>query len=95
MPHSFDAYGTSLVNDILLASSQGEVEDLIAAAIIALEQKETLQQNRLAIAGRLKDELDLFNPFNKDAQQWNNIKLAKILLNRYMKDERMAVTGEE
>lgn len=94
MPHSFDAYSTSLMNDILWASSQEEINSLIAATIMVIEQKETDQQKRIAIIERLKDELNLFNPFNKDAQQWSNIKLAKILFNRYLKEQSAVITEE-
>jgi hypothetical protein len=95
MPHTFDAYSTNLVNDILWASSQEEVNDLIAATMIVIEQKETDLLKRVALVERLKDELSLFNPFNKDAQQWSNITLARILLNRYLQQQRVVVTDED
>lgn len=95
MPHTFDAYSTNLVNDILWASSQEEVNDLIAATILVIEQKETDLLKRVALVERLKDELSLFNPFNKDAQQWSNITLARILLNRYLQQQRVVVTDED
>ncbi|TWI83801.1 hypothetical protein IQ13_1919 [Lacibacter cauensis] len=94
MPHTFDAHITSLVNDILWASSQQEISDLMAATIIIIEQKEADQQKRNTIVERLKEELSLFNPFNKDAQQWSNIKLAKILLNRYLQEQSVVITEE-
>ncbi len=95
MPHTFDAYSTNLVNDILWASSQEEVSSLMAATIAVIEQKETEQVKRTTLVERLKEELSLFNPFNKDAQQWSNIKLAKILLNRYLQQQRIAVADED
>ena len=95
MPHTFDAYSTNLVNDILWASSQEEVNDLIAATMIVIEQKETDLLKRVALVERLKDELSLFNPFNKDAQQWSNITLARILVNRYLQQQRVVVTDED
>lgn len=95
MPHTFDAYSTNLVNDILWASLQEEVNDLIAATMIVIEQKETDLLKRVALVERLKDELSLFNPFNKDAQQWSNITLARILLNRYLQQQRVVVTDED
>ncbi len=95
MPHTFDAYSTNLVNDILWASSQEEVNSLMAATIAVIEQKETEQVKRTTLVERLKEELSLFNPFNKDAQQWSNIKLAKILLNRYLQQQRIAVADED
>ena len=95
MPHSFDLYITNLVNDILWASSQDEVKDLFTAITVVLEQKEADVQKRIAIIQRLKEELNLFNPFNKDAQQWSNITMAKILLNRYLKEQSITVTDED
>ncbi len=95
MPHSFDAYSTNLVNDILWASSQEEVNDLVAATMVVIEQKENDQLKRNVLVVRLKEELSLFNPFNKDAQQWSNIKLARILLNRYLQQQRVVVTDED
>lgn len=95
MPHTFDAYSTNLVNDILWASSQEEVSSLMAATIAVIEQKETEQVKLTTLVERLKEELSLFNPFNKDAQQWSNIKLAKILLNRYLQQQRIAVADED
>lgn len=94
MPHTFDAHITNLVNDILWASSQDEIKELMAATITVIEQKETDQLKRIAVAERLKEELNLFNPFNKDAQQWSNITLAKILLNRYLNEQSIVVTEE-
>ncbi len=95
MPHSFDLYITNLVNDILWASSQDEVKDLFTAITVVLEQKEADVQKRITIIQRLKEELNLFNPFNKDAQQWSNITMAKILLNRYLKEQSITVTDED
>jgi lipopolysaccharide biosynthesis glycosyltransferase len=71
------------------------VNDLIAATMIVIEQKETDLLKRVALVERLKDELSLFNPFNKDAQQWSNITLARILLNRYLQQQRVVVTDED
>ncbi len=95
MPHTFDAYSTNLVNDILWASSQEEVTALVAETVAVIEQKETEQLKRVVLVERLKEELNLFNPFNKEAQQWSNITLAKILLNRYLQQQRVAVTDED
>jgi hypothetical protein len=95
MPHTFDAYSTNLVNDILWASSQDEVSNLLASTIVVIEKKEMEQPKRNELVERLREELNLFNPFNKEAQQWSNIKLAKILLNRYLQQQRVAVTDEE
>ena len=67
---------------------------MMAATIIIIEQKEADQQKRNTIVERLKEELSLFNPFNKDAQQWSNIKLAKILLNRYLQEQSVVITEE-
>jgi lipopolysaccharide biosynthesis glycosyltransferase len=63
--------------------------------MIVIEQKETDLLKRVALVERLKDELSLFNPFNKDAQQWSNITLARILLNRYLQQQRVVVTDED
>jgi len=82
MPLSLDEYRCKLINKILFASSQEEVKRFCDAAIKGLEQNKVNGH----IVGRFVDEmiseLKLFNPMNKDAQQWSNIQMARIHFNR-------------
>jgi hypothetical protein len=82
MSFSADEYRTKLINKILLAASQEEVRACIDTAMKAFEHSEA---NRSSIPGfieKIIHDLELFNPLKKEAQQWSNIKFARILFNR-------------
>ncbi len=82
MSLSLDEYRTKLINKILNAGSQDEVKRFIDAAIKALEQNKVNGHIITRFIEKLISDIDAFNPMNKDAQQWSNIQMAGILLNR-------------
>ena len=77
-----DEFRAGLVNDILLANSQDEVKKLINAAIKAFEHSNAESYATYQFVDKISDELALFTPMNKGAQQWSNIQFAKILFRR-------------
>jgi len=89
MSLSLDEYRTKLINKILLASSQEEVKRFIETALKALEQNKVNGHIIIRFVEKISSDLGLFNPMKKDAQQWSNIKMAKILFNR-IKDQMSA-----
>ena len=75
-------YRTKQINSILAATSQEEVKSSIDNTIRMLKQS---QSHAMAIPGFVDDiiaQLELFNPMNKNAQQWSNIQVAKIFFYR-------------
>jgi hypothetical protein len=77
-----DEYKRKLVNQILLATSQSEVQHFIDTAIEGLLQKNTNSDVVFRFIERMSNDLALFDPLKNDAQQWSNIKMAMILFNR-------------
>ena len=82
MSLSLDDFRTKLINKILFATSQEEVKSFIDTAIKYLEQQKVNGHIVVRFVDKISSELDWFNPMNKDAQQWSNIKIAKIMFIR-------------
>jgi hypothetical protein len=76
---------TKLLKEILSAGSQEDVKQLIKEGIALLEKKGIDDQITWQLANKLIKELDLFSPIKKNAQEWSNIKIAKIQLFRIKK----------
>lgn len=77
-----DEYRVKLINDLVFAASQDEVKSLINASIRVLEENKVNSHIISRFIERIINELELFNPMKKDAWQWSNIKLARILFKR-------------
>ena len=82
MPTSLDEFRRALVRNILKASSQEEVTALVSAAVTSLEENGVNGHIIRRFADKTMDQLDEFNAMRKDASQWSNIHMAKILFNR-------------
>jgi hypothetical protein len=82
MTQQLDEYRAELINKILFASSQAQVKTFINEAMQAMEQSKVNKHIITRFATRVINDLAAFNPMKKEAQQWDNIKVAKILLNR-------------
>lgn len=91
MSLSMDEYRTKLINKILFAASQEEVKRFIDAAIKALEQNKVNGHIISRFIEKLISDLELFDPMEKEAQQWSNIKFARILFNRIKNDLKATV----
>jgi hypothetical protein len=83
MSLSLNEHKVQLINKILAASSQAEVQNHSDRAIKTLERKRVDECMIDDFVDKLISELDSFNPMNKDAQQWSNISMAKIIFKRY------------
>ena len=82
MPLSLDEYRCKLINKILFAASQEEVKRYCDAAMKGLELHNVNGHIVIRFIDKIISELELFNPMNKNAQQWSNIQLARIQFNR-------------
>jgi hypothetical protein len=77
-----DDLSSALISQILFADSQEEVCHCIDAGVQKL-QKDTITDSDLAsFEEKLLAEIRQFDPMYKDPQQWSNIRMAKIYLNR-------------
>lgn len=75
-------YRAMLVSSILLASSQEQVKSFIDTALRMMERNKV---NKHLIARFIRiviGDLESFNPTTRETQQWENIKVAIIFLNR-------------
>jgi len=77
-----DEYRCTLINNILFADSQEEVKQVCDSAMKALERHKVNGHIIARFTDKMINGLEQFNPMKKDARQWSNIKLAKILFNR-------------
>jgi cell division septum initiation protein DivIVA len=82
MSLTLNEYTVKLVNKILIARSQEEVKQFVDDAVKALEQNKIEGQMKVRFIEIIAAELEQFNPMNKDAQQWSNIRYTKIIFNR-------------
>ena len=82
MAISLDDYKEELISKIHSATSQDEVKRIMDSAMKALQSNKVNGHIIIRFADKLMSVLDSFSPINKDAQQWSNIQMARILLNR-------------
>lgn len=75
---SLTDYRSKLITKIMFSYSQEEVVRYIDAAIKSFDQKKINGHIISRFVDKILVELDLFSPMNKDAQQWSNIKMARI-----------------
>ena len=92
MAVTLNEYTAKLVNKILFASSQAEVELYIDTAIKAFEQDNVNGHITARFLVKITGELDMFSPMNKNAQQWSNITTARVLFFRYKHKFNTAVS---
>lgn len=71
-----------LINKILFATSQKEVMVFCNASLKGLEQHAVNPYIVVRFVDKVISELESFNPIDKDAQQWSNIRMAKIQFKR-------------
>lgn len=69
---------SQLINDIVFARSEEEVQDLVQAIFQQLQAGKTPPQMLRTLTAMAIEKLNRFSPMNKDAQQWSNIRLARI-----------------
>ena len=82
MSLSLTEYRTKLITKIMFASSQNGVKRYIDAAMKSLGQYKLHGHIITRFTDKMLDELESFSPFNKEAQQWSNIKMARICFNQ-------------
>jgi hypothetical protein len=73
-----DEYCTNFLEKILFSASQEGVKRIIDVTIKDLEQRKAGTYIIASFVDKITIELDSLNPMNKDAQQWSNIKIARI-----------------
>jgi hypothetical protein len=82
MSLSLDEHSTKLINNILFATSQQAVKGLIDIVMATLEQNHVNGHTLERFVEKISSELESFSPLKQEAQQWSNIKMAKIVFNR-------------
>lgn len=82
MDLSLTDYRLKLMTKILLSTSQPEVKRYIEAALKSLEQHKLHGHIISRFIDKMIAELELFTPMEKDAQQWSNIHMARMIFNQ-------------
>jgi len=82
MTQTIDDYRCKLINKVLFAGSQKEVRRFIDAAMKGLEEHKVNGHIVARFVDKVISDLEQFNPLDYDAQQWANIKMARILFNK-------------
>jgi hypothetical protein len=82
MAISLDDYKTELISRIHSAASEDEVKRIMDSGMKALESNKVNGHIIIRFADKLMSALDSCSPIKKEAQQWSNIQMARILLNR-------------
>jgi hypothetical protein len=72
----------TLINNIITASSQAEVAALVKAVVQSLQQNDHDDEALTIFVNSISTELESFNPHKETAQEWSNIKMARIVINR-------------
>jgi hypothetical protein len=75
-------YRVKLINKILFSGSQQDVECLVNDAKNVLQNNKVNEYIMIWFIEEIIEDLERFSPMKKDAQQWSNITIAKILFNR-------------
>ena len=82
MPLSSTQSHSEYLTKILSASSQEEVKHYLDTAIEIIKTQNPGVNKIDSFIKELMDELVLLSPINKDAEQWSNIKMARIYLHQ-------------
>ena len=77
-----DAHKAKLINNILFAVSQEEVTQIIGEVITSFETNHSKSKTIIRFTESVLEDINACNPMKKDAQQWSNITLSRVLLNR-------------
>ena len=82
MPATIDGYRCKLINKILFAASQDEVQRFIDAAFKGLKEHKVHDHIINRFLEKTMTSLEDFNVFDCSSNQWSNIHMSKIVLNR-------------
>jgi len=82
MTLTLNEYSRELVNKILLADSQDEVKRFIDTDLKELEAPGINSPFIIKFLDQVIKDFSEFSPMNYEAQQWANIKMARIILNK-------------
>jgi hypothetical protein len=82
MPLTLNEYSRELVNKMLLAGSQAEVKRFIDTGLQELGTPGINGYFIIKFLDRVIEDINEFSPMNYGAQQWANIKLARIILSK-------------
>ncbi|MEO8769652.1 MAG: hypothetical protein ABI402_06195 [Ferruginibacter sp.] len=82
MSLSLTEYQGKLISKIMCATSQEEVKRYIETAMKSLELYKLNGHIIHRFVDKIIYELELFSPINKNANQWSNIKMARVCFNK-------------
>ncbi len=91
MDLSLTDYRSKVIAKIIHANSQEEVKRYIDTAIKSLEQHKLHGHIISRFADKMLAELELFNPMEKDAQEWSNINMARIVFKQINRSREPAL----
>ena len=91
MDLSLTDYRSKLIAKIMMANSQEEVKRYIDAALKSLEHHKLHGHIISRFIDKMIAELEHFNPMDKDAQEWSNIHMAKIVFKQTKRNQEASL----
>lgn len=82
MTKTLDEYRHKLIDKVVLVGSHEEVKRYCETAVQELESRQLNGYLIVRFLEKVGAELEQFDPMNKEAQQWSNIRSAKIFCYR-------------
>ncbi|MFL9484853.1 hypothetical protein ACI6Q2_18860 [Chitinophagaceae bacterium LWZ2-11] len=77
-----DTYQRTLISEILLVATQDEVKKCCDSVVEQLQHHKVHGHIVMRFLDKVISELEGFSPMNRSAEQWSNIKTARVYLNR-------------
>lgn len=77
-----DTYQRTLISEILLVTTQDEVKKCCDSVVEQLQYHKVHGHIVMRFLDKVISELEGFSPMNRSAEQWSNIKTARVYLNR-------------
>ena len=80
---TIDECRSRLINQILFTTSQDEIQSFIYAAVKSLKENKVHTYIIRRFIDKTLEKLNEFNPHDHNSQQFANVKLSKIVLNKF------------
>ena len=80
---TIDDYRSKLINEILFTTSQDEIQSFIYAAVKGLKENKVHTYTIRRFVEKTLEKLNEFNPDDYNSQQFANVKMSKIVLNKF------------
>src|SRR5450432_1414771 len=80
---TIDDYRSRLINEILFTTSQDEIQSFIYTAVKGLKENKVHNYIIRRFIDKTLEKLNEFSPHDYNSQQFANVKMCKIVLNKF------------